>query len=119
MILLKGITLSVFILALSACAQTQIVSVTNDTVSDLSVSVDFDNKHGKQTMDFLLPPGSTDSWRYESYFWQPSIIQKDFRKLKVSNEKGCLVEYDRQAIEDETQEKPWEFVIDKRACDSP
>ena len=107
-------------LLLSGCKSTEHVFLENNTNETIAVQIYLLTKNGEQIMETSIAPDDSDGWSYETGAVSNEEIDKKFRKLIITNDKGCRTELDRNKMNDLVSKSgAWKLVIDQNImnCD--
>lgn len=107
-------------LFLTGCKNTEHVFLKNDTNKKIVVQIYLLTKNGEQIMETSIAPDDSDGWSYETGAVSNKEFDKRFRKLIITNNKGCQIELDRNEMNGLISKSgAWKLVIDKNImnCD--
>ncbi|MCF6254820.1 MAG: hypothetical protein L3J98_15270 [Gammaproteobacteria bacterium] len=113
--------LPIIFLTTPSCSSIHVVGITNNTTETIQFRGQFEYKpHPSYNMDFTLQPGANNAWMYEIGFFEKEILDKDLKRIILTNDKGCKIVVERDTLEKiVVKDGPWEITIDQKmmACD--
>lgn len=114
-IIFKSTILSVIILITVSCSSIQMVAIKNSTDETIMFRGKFVYEpNAPYNMDFTLNPGENNLWQYEIGYFEENILDKGLKNITLTNDSGCTLVLERDAIENiAKKEGPWIINIDR------
>lgn len=96
---------------LSACTTTKWAVIQNSTDSPLQIKGEFTHS---QELNVSLEAEGHSTWRYEQSSFDSSRIDERLKSIQATTESGCIIIYDRDAIEQRVPDESWVFNIEQQ-----
>lgn len=112
--MLKNIVFLVCVLMLCACTSVKWAVIQNSTDSSLDVNALFIGEDSRNELDFYIQSGEQTGWIYEQSPFDSSRIDKYLKSIQATSENGCIISFDRDAIEKRIPDKSWALYIEQQ-----